>query len=101
MEVASKQTKWINLSIKRPSLWLGLIVLLAIAGGLVYRELTAVHLGQSSVGLTPLTELGRGTYHGAQGGLYPGGSNKRPSAHEAAGIEIAEGIRPLAQGRLF
>lgn len=96
MEVASKATKTTRLIIKRPSLWLLFIGLLAIAGGLVYRELTAVHLGQPSVGLTPLTDLGRGTYHGAQGGLYPGGSNQRPLAHEAAGIEIAEGIRPLA-----
>ena len=96
MEVASKATTTTRLIIKRPFLWLIFIILLAVAGGLVYRELTAVHLGQSSVGLTPLTELGRGTYHGAQGGLYPGGSNERPSAHEAAGVAIAEGIRPLA-----
>ncbi len=96
MEVASKATKTTRLIIKRPFLWLIFIILLAVAGGLVYRELTAVHLGQSSVGLTPLTELGRGTYHGAQGGLYPGGSNERPSAHEAAGVAIAQEIRPLA-----
>lgn len=96
MEVASKPIKTTRVFRKRPFLLLILIILLAVAGGLVYRQMTAVHLGQSSVGLTPLTELGRGTYHGAQGGLYPGGSNERPSAHEAAGVAISEGIRPLA-----
>lgn len=96
MEVASKATKTTRLIIKRPFLWLIFITLLAVAGGLMYRELTAVHLGQASVGLTPLTDLGRSTYHGAQGGLYPGGSNERPSVHEAAGIKIAQEIRPLA-----
>lgn len=96
MQIASKQTKLTNLASKRPFLLLILIGLLTVVGGLVYRELTAVHLGQSSVGLTPLTELGRGTYHGAQGGLYPNGSNERPSAHEAAGVAIAERIPPLA-----
>jgi hypothetical protein len=37
------------------------------------------------------------SYRGAQGGLYPGGSNERPSEHEAAGIKIAQTIRPLAR----
>ena len=86
-----------SLSFKRPSWWrLLLILLLLVAGGLVFRRLTAVQMGQSTVGLLPLTELGSGSYHGAQGGLYPGGSNERPLAHEAAGVEIARGIRPLA-----
>ncbi|WP_420643461.1 hypothetical protein [Candidatus Leptofilum sp.] len=97
MELVSKQTKWTNLSIKRPSWWLILVLLLlGVAGWLVFRRLTAVQMGQPSVGLTPLTELGSGTYHGAQGGLYPGGSNERPFTHEAVGIEIAKSIRPLA-----
>lgn len=30
-------------------------------------------------GFTPLTDLGAGTYYGAQGGLYPGGSNEAPA----------------------
>ncbi|WP_420630597.1 hypothetical protein [Candidatus Leptofilum sp.] len=97
MELASKPTKWINLSFKRPSWWLILLILLlGVAGWLVCRQLTAVQMGQPTVGLTPLTELGSDTYHGAQGGLYPGGSNERPSAHKEAGVEIAKEIRPLA-----
>ncbi len=42
-----------------------------------------------------LNDLGTRTYLGFQGGLYPGGSNTMPSAHSAAGITRAKGIRPL------
>lgn len=48
----------------------------------------------TSVGLTPLTDLGGGLYQGQPGGLYPGGANTRPAAHEAAGVAIARGIGP-------
>lgn len=51
---------------------------------------------------TPLIDLGSGEYirmdgtpTGATGGLYPGGVNVRPPAHEAAGVAIAEQILPL------
>jgi hypothetical protein len=60
------------------------------AGGLVTK---------TSVGYTPLTELGTGTYLGRQGGLYPGGSNDIPAAHFAAGEAQSAAIQPLdAQG---
>ncbi|MCU0782339.1 MAG: Ig-like domain-containing protein [Akkermansiaceae bacterium] len=58
----------------------------APAGGLV---------NNTSVGFTPLTELGTGTYRGAQGGLYPGGGNDIPAAHLAAGQALASIIEPL------
>jgi Abnormal spindle-like microcephaly-assoc'd, ASPM-SPD-2-Hydin len=45
--------------------------------------------------LTPLTDLGTGTYLGQQGGLYAGGSNSRPSGHDSAGVSIANNIQPL------
>lgn len=45
--------------------------------------------------LKPLDELGRGDYHGFQGGLYPGGENRRPTEHEAAGLKLAAQIKPL------
>jgi len=55
---------------------------------------------KTSVGFTPLTDLGAGYYKNQQGGLYPGGSNNRPAAHEAAGINLARTMRPLnAQGQ--
>ena len=49
----------------------------------------------TSTGMIPVTDLGAGLYKGVQGGLYPGGSNVRPAAHEAAGIAIANAIMPL------
>jgi hypothetical protein len=49
----------------------------------------------TSTGLVPITDLGAGFYQGVQGGLYPGGANQRPAAHEAAGIAIANAIAPL------
>src|SRR5262249_40087113 len=46
--------------------------------------------------LPPLVDVGPGqTYHGYEGGLYPGASNVRPAAHDAAGRRIAQGIVPL------
>jgi len=49
----------------------------------------------TSTGNVPLTELGSGTYQGFQGGLYPGGTNVRPAAFEAAGQSAAAQIAPL------
>ncbi len=52
--------------------------------------------GQRNGMLPPLVDLGPGqTYAGQEGGLYPGGSNVRPAAHDAAGQKIARGIVPL------
>jgi hypothetical protein len=45
--------------------------------------------------LIAVTDLGTGTYQGQQGGLYPNGSNVRPSAHNSAGIAISHAIQPL------
>jgi hypothetical protein len=49
---------------------------------------------QTAVGLTPLTELGTGTYQNFSGGLYPQGSNFPPPAHLAAGLSSAAQILP-------
>ena len=45
--------------------------------------------------MTALTDLGTGTYQGSEGGLYPNGSNLRPSSHDADGVNFAKGIVPL------
>ncbi|MEO6334235.1 MAG: hypothetical protein ABIO91_04555 [Pyrinomonadaceae bacterium] len=41
-----------------------------------------------------MIDLGAGTYQGFQGGLYPSGSNLRPAAHEAAGVDQSYQVRP-------
>ena len=51
--------------------------------------------GVTSVGFTPLNDLGTGLYQGFQGGLYPNGSNQIPPAHRQAGLNIAHAIQPL------
>lgn len=48
----------------------------------------------TSVGFVPLNDLGAGTHMGAQGGLYPGGANQRPAAHQAAGLAQAAQVVP-------
>jgi hypothetical protein len=50
---------------------------------------------RTSTGLVPLNDLGAALYQGVPGGLYPGGGNQRPAAHDAAGRAIALGLVPL------
>ncbi|MCI0489845.1 MAG: hypothetical protein L0229_24910 [Blastocatellia bacterium] len=59
------------------------------------RRAEASDCSNTSTGLIPLNDLGAGFYQGAQGGLYPNGSNLRPAGHEEAGLEIARSIVPL------
>ena len=51
---------------------------------------------RTSVGFTPLNELGKGRYKGYQGGLYPGGSNTPPKRYLRAGLAAAARVRPLS-----
>src|SRR5882672_4422071 len=43
----------------------------------------------TNLGWLPLPDLGIGQYKGFTGGLYPNGLNRRPPAHDAAGLNIA------------
>ena len=45
--------------------------------------------------MIPLIDLGKGSYKGEQGGLYPNGENVPPAAHAKAGLQIARSIQPL------
>jgi hypothetical protein len=45
--------------------------------------------------LTPLNDLGTGTYLGAIGGLYENGSNTMPASHDTDGVNYANAIQPL------
>lgn len=58
-------------------------------------SLGTANCDNASVGLTPLTELGDGTYRGAPGGLYPGGSNEPPTSHLEAGVALARTVQPV------
>ena len=53
------------------------------------------NVANSSTPMVPLNDLGTGTYLGSMGGLYGNGSNVRPTAHEAAGVSLAQSIQPL------
>jgi len=57
--------------------------------------LFAANCAVTTVGLTPLDDLGAGTYQGEPGGLYAGGANERPPAHDAAGRARAAAIAPI------
>lgn len=50
---------------------------------------------RTSIGLTPLMDLGMGAYFGFEGGLYSGGENVPPSDHFLAGLERGRSIVPL------
>jgi hypothetical protein len=59
----------------------------------------AQNCSNTSVGLTPLADLGAGTYQGFAGGLYPDSSNARPLLHEIGGLAMAAQVVPRnAQG---
>ncbi len=50
--------------------------------------------------LVPINDLGTRQYQGFEGGLYPGGSNRRPEAHERLGMKLASEVQPLdAEGK--
>jgi len=68
-----------------------LLAALMLAAGLS----RAADCTQTSTGRIPLNDLGANLYQGVPGGLYPGGVNSRPAAHEAAGLAIANAMVPL------
>lgn len=51
---------------------------------------------RTSVGFTPLNQLGTHRHDGFQGGLYPHGHNRPPKKYLKAGLAAAARIRPLA-----
>jgi Cu/Ag efflux protein CusF len=55
---------------------------------------------RDSIGVKPLTELGKDTYKGETGGLYGNGSNDPPAAQQEAAKKAVAKIQPLdAQGK--
>jgi hypothetical protein len=76
-------------SLRSPSFVFSAIVLSAFSP-----ILRAQNCSATSVGLTPINDLGTGLYQGSQGGLYPGGTNARPIAHTVGGLAEATAIVP-------
>ena len=68
---------------------------IAKAFSLMVKSPTGANCNNIFVGFTPLNDLGAGTYQGYPGGLYPGGTNTRPTAYESAGVSLANNIVPL------
>ncbi len=54
----------------------------------------AADCGRTSTGLAPLNDPFFFRYQGVRGGLYPDGANRRPAAHDAAGLRLAAEVRP-------
>src|SRR5206468_3345071 len=54
---------------------------------------------QTSKGFIPLEDLGTGTYQGAEGGLYPGGTNLRPTLHDRDLDRVGRVMLLNAQGQ--
>ncbi len=67
---------------------------LAAAGALLAllpagQALAGGNCAGTSTGRVPLLDLGPGLYLGFEGGLYPGGTNVRPAAHDAGADRLA------------
>jgi len=76
------------------TLTLPLVLPVGAATGAKCNEITWDIAGTNEL-LVPLNELGTGTYFGAEGGLYPNGSNTMPPAQDSAGLALAQAIQPL------
>src|SRR5262245_48499132 len=68
---------------------LTLVLVAALTIGAPASPALASDCTRTHTGRVPLNDLGTGTYLGAQGGLYPGGVNSRPSTHDSAGVFLA------------
>lgn len=71
-----------------------LSVFVALCLSLTAQSAAAQNCAQTSVGLTPLDQLGAASYQGFQGGLYPGGANTIPEAHLIDGLAQATAVVP-------
>jgi hypothetical protein len=69
-----------------------IIFLLVIAA--LFDRAAAQNCAGTSVGRTPLNDLGTGYYQGFQGGLYPAGGNARPVQHDSARVTFASQVVP-------
>jgi hypothetical protein len=73
----------------------GRFAIFAVCCVVALSHVRAADCSRTSIGFTPLMDLGTGTYQGEEGGLYPGGGNAPPPGHAAEGLARAAAIRPL------
>src|SRR5438270_3729520 len=64
------------------------------AGARSFTAPPAANCAITSTRFIPLMDLGTGTYHGYEGGLYAGGVDTPPPAYLQAGLTRAKAIRP-------
>ncbi len=67
------------------------ITCLAVAHSLAAQA----NCSNTSVGFTPINDLGTGTFNNYQGSLYPNGSNYMPTQHKTDGMLLANQVQPL------
>ncbi len=72
---------------------------------LVFLSIPSILFSQActttTVGFTPINDLGTSYFRGYQGGLYQSGSNSRPYSHNAAGTTIAKQLIPLDTNGIY
>ena len=67
---------------------------LGVAAGVSAQQIDDIDCSLDTTGKTPINDLGTGAYQGAEGGLYPNGSNVIPEDHEAVGLLRVAEITP-------
>lgn len=79
--------------IVRSWLFVWIMLFLMVVSGVVWVSVSAETLSPNGIQAIPLNDL-TSNYLGFSGGLYPDG-NTMPTAHDGAGKQYAEAIRPL------
>jgi hypothetical protein len=80
----------------RTALAAALAALAVVAAGAAAPGIGTADCSRTSTGYTPLPDLGKKTYRGHRGGLYPNGSNKPPAAYLNSGLAAATQVEPRA-----
>ena len=75
------------------------LLLLGGAAAPASRSAAGSDCSKTSIGLTALTDLGRGKYQGFEGGLYPGGRNAPSGRYLKLGLSRARAVKPVG-GRI-
>jgi hypothetical protein len=71
-----------------------LVALLGVPAASAREERVEADCAATSVGLSPLTDLGGGRYHGYRGGLYANGKNVPPKGYAKSGLARAKTVKP-------